>query len=102
MSGEGRNGRIAALMPAVLANSSAARFCVEPGLMVPILSLPGLAFAAAMRSATDFSGEGARVTISTSKNAAVETESKSVRMLYGSDLNRATAMAELLPVINTV
>jgi hypothetical protein len=36
MSGEVRNGTMAALISAVLVNSSAARFCVLPGLMVPI------------------------------------------------------------------
>src|SRR6516164_625988 len=35
MSGEVRNGTMGTLIPAVLANSSAARFCVLPGLMVP-------------------------------------------------------------------
>ena len=57
MSGEVRNGTMAALIAAVLMNNSAARFCVLPGLMVPILSLPGLARAAAITSLTECSGE---------------------------------------------
>ena len=36
------------------------------------------------------------------EEGAVETEAKSVRILYGSDLNNAAAMAVLLPVINSV
>ena len=57
MSAEVRNGTIVTLMSVTLVNSSAARFCVLPGLMVPMLSLPGLAFAALITSCSDFSGE---------------------------------------------
>ena len=53
-------------------------------------------------SCTDFSGEPALVTISRSKNDVVDVEAKSVRILYGSDLNSAALMALLLPVISTV
>src|SRR5579859_4417108 len=102
MSGEVRKVTIVALMPAVLVNSSAARFWVLPGKVVPMLNLPGLALAAATTSASDLCGEPARVTINRSKNEAVETEAKSVRMLYGSLLNSEAAMALLLPVINSV
>ena len=55
-----------------------------------------------MKSLHGLHGDPARVTINRSKKAAVETEAKSVRMLYGSDLNKAAAMAVLLPVINSV
>ena len=93
---------MAALISAVLVNSSAARFCVLPGLIVPMFSLPGLARAAAITSPTECSGEPARVTTSRSKKAAVEIEAKSVSTLYGKVLNKAVAIAVLLPVINRV
>ena len=102
MSGEVRKVTTVALMPVVLSNNRAARFCVLPGTMVPILSLPGLACAALIRSPTVCSGDPARVTIKRSKKEAVETEAKSVKTLNGSDLNKAVAIAVLLPVINSV
>jgi len=79
MSGEVR--KIAASMPAVLVQSSEARFCVLPGLIVPMFSFPRLARAAAMMSSIDRSGDQARVTNKILKKATVETEVKSVRTL---------------------
>ena len=49
-----------------------------------------------------FNGEPARVTISTSKNAAVDMESKLLSASYGSALNSDCAIAVLLPVISSV
>ncbi len=48
-------------MPAAVLNSSADRFCVLPILMVPTLSVPGFALAAAMKSASVLNGESALV-----------------------------------------
>ena len=87
MSGDVRNGTIVALMAVVLLNSSAARFCVLPGFVVAILRCPGCSRAKLMTSCNDFSGEPDRVTVRRSKNDVVEVDAKSVRILYGSELN---------------
>jgi hypothetical protein len=68
-------------VPVTLRKSSAARFCVLPGLVVAMLSLPGLARAILITSCTVFSGEPARVTIRRSKKDVVDAETKSVRIL---------------------
>ena len=48
-AGEALYGTISASMPATVLNSSAARCCVLPTEIVPIVSLPGRAFASAIR-----------------------------------------------------
>ena len=70
--------------------------------MVPKLSLPGLALAAAMMSLTFFSGPSVRVASSRSRNAVTEIGVKSVRMSNGSDLNSDLVIAEPLPETTSV
>jgi hypothetical protein len=50
---------IAKSIPAAVLNNSADRFCVLPTLMVPTLSVPGFAFAAAMKSVSVLKRRGA-------------------------------------------
>jgi len=64
-------------MPAAVLNSSAERFCVLPILMVPTLSVPGFAFAAAMKSASVLNGDSALVANTKSKVPRLETGAKS-------------------------
>ena len=62
-AGELRYGMCLISMPARRRNSSAAKCCVEPMPMVPKLSLPGLALAAATTSLMLLNGESLCVTI---------------------------------------
>ena len=55
-------GTTTASMPAVERNNSAARCCVPPGVMLPRLSLPGLALAMAMNSFSVFAFDSGPVT----------------------------------------
>ena len=77
MSGVVLNGTVWKSSPAIDLNSSAAMYCVPPGLVVPTLSLPGLAFAAAMRSFTDLYGDLASTTSAIPKKPTVEIGRKS-------------------------
>jgi len=63
-------------MLAAVLKSSADRFCVLPTLMVPTLSAPGFAFAAAMKSASSAKPEEADVQKMKSKNPRLETGAK--------------------------
>jgi hypothetical protein len=61
-------------MPAAVLNSSADRFWVLPILMVPTLSAPGLAFAAAIKSCSVLNSELAPVARMKSKNPRLEID----------------------------
>jgi len=76
-AGVALNGTTCASIPDIDLKSSAARFCVLPILIVPILSLPGLALASAMSSPTEPIFEFESTTITRSKNPTVETGAKS-------------------------
>ena len=78
-SGVPRWGMITKSMPAAVLKSSADKFWVLPTLMVPTLSEPGFAFAAAMKSASVLNGESALVAKTKSKKPRLEIGAKSFR-----------------------
>jgi hypothetical protein len=88
-------------MPALLLNSSAARFCVLPMLMLPMLSLPGLALAYASSSASVVNGASARPPPQC-RNSRAWRWAKSFTVSNGSDLNRPAVTAVPLDIRNRV
>ncbi|MDT4856480.1 hypothetical protein FQZ97_908710 [compost metagenome] len=66
-AGEPLKGTTCTSTSAVLLNSSAAKFCVLPMLMLPTLSLPGLALAWATSSPRVLKGESEGTTTTMSK-----------------------------------
>jgi hypothetical protein len=65
-------------MSAAVLKSSADRFCVLPILMVPTLSVPGFAFAAAIKSASVLNSESELVAKIKSKKPKLEIGTKSL------------------------
>ena len=98
-SGEVRNGTMTTSMPAVERNSSAERFCVLPGLMVPKLSLPGFDRAAASRSPSVWYFDSGPVTMTMSKYATSDTGAKSFTGSNGRLLNSDFEIA--VPLVRT-
>ena len=82
-----RNVTIVTLMSPVSRNSSADRFCVLPGAMVPKFSLPGFFFAASTMSLTVLSGPPPWWRSSDRATPCTETDLKSRNTSYGNDLN---------------
>ena len=84
---------MAKLSPVWERSSSAPRFWVLPTLMVPTLSLPGLAFASFRRSARVRYGEAAFTAMARSKLPIAEIGAKSLSGSNGSVLNSGTLIA---------
>src|SRR5215471_15668652 len=91
------NGTTCASIPDIDLNNSAARFCVLPGLIVPMLSVLGFAFEYAIRSLTEAILEAESTTTTRSKKPTVDTGAKSFSVSYGRDLNSDTLTA--LPLV---
>ena len=72
------NGTTVKSIPASDLNSSAERCCVLPIPIVPTVSFPGSAFAAAMTSFTVFSLDSLPVTMASPKYPICETVAKSL------------------------
>ena len=92
---------VKSILAAVL-NNSADRFCVLPILMVPTFSAPGLALAAAMKSASVLKSDEAPVQKMKSKNPRLETGAKSLVGSNGSFSNSETLIAVPLVSITSV
>ena len=101
-SGVLRKGTIVILAPVADLRSSADRFCVLPGLIVPTLNRPGLARAAARTSVIVRRGESALVRINRSKNATVEIGAKSATGSNGMVLSSELLIAIPLESTNRV
>ena len=89
-------------MPAAILNHSAARFCVVPGMGVPMFSLPALALAQASRSPSLAKPLCGEVTITRSSVASGATGMKSLAASNGSDLNSAWLTAVPLEISSSV
>ena len=91
-----------ASMPVLDLNSSPARFWVLPTLIVPMLSLPGVALAKAISSARVLKRDSKPVISAMSKNPRVEMGAKSLTGSKGRDLNSPADTAVPLDINSSV
>jgi hypothetical protein len=95
-------GTISASIAALLLNNSAARFCVLPSAMVPIVSVPGCLRASARTPASDVWRDLLSASTTRSKKPSVLTGAKSLLTSKGSLRNRLALTALPLLISSSV